>query len=101
MLNMTARNFNPESYAQSTGDLTSRKYRIMASTGFSNLNSSMRLTGRLPQLSRSFSSTKSAKLKLTTIEGTLSAMSQQLNELKSSTRVIIDRFSSLADTVIF
>lgn len=82
MLNLTARNFASDSYAQSAADLTSRKYRVLASTGFSNLNSSMHMTSRLPQLSRSFSSTKSAKLKLTTIEGTLSTISQQLHELK-------------------
>lgn len=50
-----------------------RKNRMLASTGFSNGNKSM-YTTKLPQLSRSFSSSKSTKLKLTTIEGTLSSI---------------------------
>lgn len=79
MLNTTARNFSyNNSYTQSAVELPPRKNRFLASTGFSNLNSSMQGT-RLPQLSRSFSSSKSAKLKLTTIEATLSSMSQQLH----------------------
>jgi hypothetical protein len=79
MLNTTTRNFSySNNYAQSASELQPRKNKFLASTGFSNLNSSMQV-GRLPQLSRSFSSSKSAKLKLTTIEATLSAMSQQLH----------------------
>ncbi len=84
MLNTTARNFsynNNQQYAQSAVELQPRKNRFLASTGFTNLNSSMQ-NPRLPQLNRSFSSSKSAKLKLTTIEATLSAISQQLHELK-------------------
>lgn len=67
MLNTTARDFSYNNhYAQSATELLPRKNRFLASTGFSNLNSSMQV-GRLPQLSRSFSGSKSAKLKLTTI----------------------------------
>ena len=77
MLNLSSRNAAYDSYAQSATELYPRKNRFLASTGFSNLNSSMH-TPRLPQLSRSFSSSKSTKLKLTTIEATLSSISQQL-----------------------
>lgn len=48
------------------------------------------IANRLPQLSRSSSSSKSTKLKLTTIEATLSALSQQIHEMKLDTRVIND-----------
>ena len=78
MLNTTARNFAYNSYAQSASELQPRKNRFLASTGFSNLNSSMQMT-KLPQLSRSFSSSKSTKLKLTTIEAGLSSISQQVH----------------------
>lgn len=47
---------------QSLNDLTTRKNRFLSSTGFSNNPNT-----RLPQLSRSSSSSKSTKLKLTTI----------------------------------
>lgn len=88
MMNMTARNFAYDSFAQSATELYPRKNRLMGSTGLTNLNSSMHMSGnRLPQLSRSFSGSKSAKLKLTTIEGSLSSIGQQLHELKLETRV--------------
>jgi hypothetical protein len=77
-----------------------RKNRLLASTGFSNLNNSMQTT-RLPQLSRSFSSSKSTKLKLTTIEATLSAMSQQLQELRLDTRVNLPLCSNPEDIATF
>jgi hypothetical protein len=87
-MNLSARQYAGDNiFAQSMADMALRKNRMLASTGFSNLNSSMQMT-RLPQLSRSFSSSKSAKLKLTTIEGTLSAISQQLQELRLETRVL-------------
>jgi hypothetical protein len=88
MLNLTARSQAYDSF-QSTTDLHPRKNRFLASTGLSNFNSSIHMP-RLPQLSRSFSSSKSAKLKLTTIEATLSSISQQLHELKMETRVSIE-----------
>lgn len=82
-MNMTARNFAYDNFAQSATELYPRKHRLMGSTGLTNLNSSVHVGGsRLPQLSRSCSGSKSAKLKLTTIEATLSTMSQQLHELK-------------------
>ena len=65
-MNLTARSQAYEQPFHSASDLYPRKNRFLASTGFSNLNSSMHAS-RLPQLSRSFSSSKSAKLKLTTI----------------------------------
>jgi hypothetical protein len=65
---MTARNFAYDNFAQSATDLYPRKNRLMGSTGLTNMNSSMHMTNtRLPQLSRSYSGSKSAKLKLTTI----------------------------------
>ena len=83
MLNTTARqSFDNSFHFQSATDMYPRKNRLLASTGFSQLNSSMH-TPRLPQLSRSQSFSKSAKLKLTTIEATLSTISQQLHELKT------------------
>jgi hypothetical protein len=86
-MNLSARQHGGESiFNQSMADMAQRKNRMLASTGFSKLNSSMQMT-RLPQLSRSFSSSQSAKLKLTTIEGTLRAISQQLHELRLETRV--------------
>lgn len=84
---MTARtNYDTPPHFQSSTDIYPRKNRLLASTGFSQLNSSMHMP-RLPQLSRSFSSSKSAKLKLTTIEASLSSIQQQLHELKMDTRV--------------
>ena len=82
-MNLTSRNFAYDNFAQSASELYPRKNRLMGSTGFTNMNSSMNMNNtRLPQLSRSYSGSKSAKLKLTTIEGTLSSMAQQLQELK-------------------
>jgi hypothetical protein len=81
-MNYTARQYGnePESiFTHSMAELNSRKNRFLASTGFSQLNNSMMATTRLPQLSRSFSSSKSTKLKLTTLEATLSSISQQLH----------------------
>ena len=79
MLNLSSRNPGLDSYAQSATNLYPRKNRFLASTGFNNPHSSMH--AKLPQLSRSFSvssSSKSTKLKLTTIEATLSSMDQSL-----------------------
>lgn len=59
---------------QSLQDLTSRKNRFLSSTGFDNSINQNAI--RLPQLNRSSSSTKSTKLKLTTIEATLSSIEQ-------------------------
>lgn len=100
MLNVTNRNGAYESAFHSASELYPRKNRFLASTGFSNLNSSMQ-TPRLPQLSRSFSSSKSAKLKLTTIEASLSVIGQQLHELRHDTRVLHWWYSNLEDIVIF
>jgi hypothetical protein len=92
MLNLSARQYNSDGiFTQSMADMTLRKNRMLASTGFANLNNSMHTT-RLPQLSRSFSSSKSTKLKLTTIEATLSSISQQLQELRLETRVCLTLF---------
>ena len=86
-MNLSARQYGGESiFNHSMADMALRKNRMLVSTGLSNLNSSMQMT-RLPQLSRSFSSSKSAKLKLTTMDGTLSAITQQLQELRLETRV--------------
>lgn len=83
MLNLTSRQYrNDELLSQSMADMNPRKNRLLASTGFSNLNNTGNGGTRLPQLSRSFSSSKSTKLKLTTIEGTLSSITQQLHELR-------------------
>jgi hypothetical protein len=82
MINYDKRQYanEPESiFTHSMAELYPRKNRFLASTGFSQLNNSMITTTRLPQLSRSFSSSKSTKLKLTTIEATLSSISQQLH----------------------
>ena len=101
MLNMTARSsYDNPLHFQSATDIYPRKNRLLASTGFSQLNSSMH-NPRLPQLSRSFSSSKSAKLKLTTIEATLSSISQQLHELKMDTRVKHKVFRNQDVFVIF
>lgn len=75
-----------EPQAQSAIDLNPRKNRFLSSTGFSNPNP-ISNTMRLPQLNRSTSSSKSTKLKLTTIEGTLSSIEQDLHNLKQETRV--------------
>lgn len=72
MLNYSSRQYNQPDVTQSAFDINPRKNRFLSSTGFTNLNN----TNRLPQLSRSTSSTKSTKLKLTTIEATLSTIGQ-------------------------
>jgi hypothetical protein len=73
---------------QSALDLNARKTRVLSST--TGFNPKEVNPGRLPQLTRSFSTSKSTKLKLTTIEATLAAMDQDLHQLKSETRVTID-----------
>jgi hypothetical protein len=74
------RQYNDAPLGQSLNDLNSRKNRFLSTTGFSNpLNIN---TVRLPQMARSSSSSKSAKLKLTTIEATLSSIEQELHNLK-------------------
>ena len=101
MLNMTARSsYDNPLHFQSATDIYTRKNRLLATTGFSQLNSSMH-NPRLPQLSRSFSSSKSTKLKLTTIDATLSSISQQIHELKMDTRVQNEIFSNQEGFVIF
>lgn len=71
---------------QSALDLNTRKTRVLSSTtGFNIKEVNPR---GLPQISRSSSSfSKSSKLKLTTIEATLTSMDQDLHQLKSETRV--------------
>ena len=87
MLNLTARSsYDQPPRFSSVTELNPRKNRLLASTGFSQLNSSMQMP-RLPQLSRSFSGSKSAKLKMTTIEASLSSLQQQIHEVKMDTRV--------------
>jgi len=68
----------------------------MASTAFTNLGST---SNRLPQLNRSFSGStgKSTKLKLTTIDATLSTISQELHDLRLETRVNLLSFSNHED----
>lgn len=82
-------------FYRSMADMHARKSKILATTGFSNLNHSTN-GGRLPELtrSRSFSSTKSAKLKLTTLDATLSSIQQQLHELQLDTRVLSELHSN-------
>jgi cell division septum initiation protein DivIVA len=83
--------------AQSAIDLNPRKNRFLSSTGFSNpINPNN--TMRLPQLARSSSSSKSTKLKLTTIEATLSAIEQDTHNLKQETRVSYQRYRNQGDT---
>lgn len=96
MLNHSVR-FDQNQPTQSYNDLnTTRKNRLLSST---NWNQGINQV-RLPQLSRSSSSSKSTKLKLTTIEATLSAIQQDIHNLKLETRVRIDSFSNLGDFVI-
>jgi hypothetical protein len=73
-----------------------RKNKFMASTAFTNLGST---SNRLPQLNRSFSGStgKSTKLKLTTIDATLSTISQELHDLRLETRVNLLSFSNHED----
>ena len=54
---------------------------------------------KLPQLGRSMSLSKSAKLKLTTIEAGLSTMSQELHDLKMDTRVLLPLLRNLVGIV--
>ena len=99
-MQLSARQYGGENiFAQSMAEMSYRKSRMLASTGASNLNHSMH-SARLPQLSRSFSSSKSAKLKLATLEGALSALDQQLHELRLETRVTLPPFRSRGGTAI-
>jgi hypothetical protein len=63
--------FNQTKYPNSSFNLSYRNNKILGSTGLSHMNNSM--TTRLPQLSRSFSSSssKSAKIKLSNIDESL------------------------------
>ena len=79
MFNYSHRQSN-EPISQSYNNLNPRKNRFI-STALNPLNQS----SYLPQLSRS--SSKSTKLKLTTIEATLSSLEQELQTLKADTRV--------------
>jgi len=85
-MSYTGRQYPDTQQAQSAIDLNPRKNRFLSTTGFSNPNQNLN-SMRLPQLSRSSSSSKSTKLKLTTMEGTLSAIEQDLHNLKQETRV--------------
>ena len=86
-MSYTGRQYQDSQQVQSAIDLNPRKNRLLSSTGFSNLNQNLN-SMRLPQLSRSSSSSKSTKLKLTTLEGTLSAIEQDIHNVKQETRVI-------------
>jgi hypothetical protein len=71
MLNSTQRQNQERS--SSFNDLNSRKNRFVS---FANQNNSLNQTVRLPQLSRSSSSSKSTQLKLNTIETFLCTFEQ-------------------------
>ena len=86
--------------AQSAIDLNPRKNRFLSTTGFSNPAQNIN-SMRLPQLSRSSSSSKSTKLKLTTLEGSLSAIEQDIHNLKQETRVIAISCRNHDDTQTF
>jgi hypothetical protein len=64
MLKYSARGYDQPDLSQSAMDISARKNRFLATTGFSNQNLN---SNKLPQLSRSVSGSKSTKLKLTTI----------------------------------
>jgi hypothetical protein len=96
MLNQSAR-FDQTQPTQSLIDFNSaRKNRLLSST---NWNQGLNQV-RLPQLSRSSSSSKSTKLKLTTIEATLSAIQQDIHNLKLETRVAMVSFRNRGDSAI-
>lgn len=64
MLKHSSRGYDQPDLSQSALDISARKNRFLATTGFSNQNFN---ATKLPQLSRSMSGSKSTKLKLTTI----------------------------------
>ena len=72
--------------AQSAIDFHTRKNKAL-SFGSAAGSQALFNSQKLPQLSRSSSLSKSAKLKLTTIEASLSSMSQEMHDLKMDTRV--------------
>ena len=93
MLGYTTTKFNGTSIgAQSAIDFNSRKNKAL-SFGTPLASQPHFLSQKLPQLGRSSSLSssvsKSTKLKLTTIEATLSSMSQELHNLKVDTRVFL------------
>lgn len=65
-MSYSGRQYGEMQQAQSDMDLNPRKNRFLSTTGFSNPLQNIN-SMRLPQLSRSSSSSKSTKLKLTTI----------------------------------
>ena len=88
-------------YRSMTDMSGARRSKMLNSTGLSNLHQGS-MTSRLPELnrSRSFSSSsKSTKLKLTTLDATLSSLAQQLHELKMDTRVSNQPFSNRGGSV--
>jgi hypothetical protein len=99
-MSYTGRQYADMQQAQSAIDLNPRKNRFLSTTGFSN-PAQMVNSMRLPQLSRSSSSSKSTKLKLTTLEGSLSAIEQDLHNLKQETRVIPISYRNQDDTPTF
>lgn len=75
---------------QSALDFYSRKNRVV-SYGSTQGSIPKFNTKILPEINRSSStSSKSTKLRLITIEGTLSAMDQDLHQLKGETRVTFE-----------
>jgi hypothetical protein len=87
---------------QSASDFNIRKNRALSQTTGqeSQLYNSTKLP-QLPQLGRSSSFSKSAKLKLTTIDAKLTTMAQSAQDLKMETRVLFDSHRNPEDIATF
>ena len=88
MLGYSTKLSGPPLTTQSALDFNSRKTKALSFNSGQTSNSQFN-TQKLPQIGRSISlSSKSAKLKLTTIEANVSTMTQEVHDLRMDTRVL-------------